>query len=120
MKPGGDNGLTVHDVVGLAFAALCLLWTISAEVLIAPVFLKMFADYGGRLPTLTILCLSWSFPAIMGVLPLAMTLTGILGRAGRETRVLAMVASILLSVMAPAIFMLGMYLPLWRIASEIK
>ncbi len=120
MRPDDESGFTTYDAVGLTFSGICLMWTAVAELYVAPLFLKMFADFNSRLPTLTLLCVTWWFPAILGLLPLALTLASMLSRAPRDARLLTTIAAVLLTLMAPAIFLLGMYMPLWSIAGTIE
>jgi type II secretory pathway component PulF len=116
----GRPVLTAVDLVGLGFAVLGLLWATVAVLLVAPSFATMFADLGGQLPTFTRLCLSRWFPFLIGSVPLAVAMVGPVLRAERPTRLLLMGLSIVLSLAMPAIFLVGMYLPIFSIAGSIK
>ena len=110
----------MFDIIGLAFGAFGPVWSVAGVLKVAPVSAKIYADFGGKLPVLTELCLSIWFPITLGLVPLAVVGLGIVGNAARWTRAILMGVVILLTFALPAIFLVGLYLPILDIAAAVR
>jgi hypothetical protein len=110
---------TGFDVVGLALAGAGLL-AATAAISMQPTFHTMFSDYGQALPTVTVLFLQPWFLGLVGMVPLAVVLDGVLRRASRRGRSLRMKVSILLALAVPVMFLAAMYLPVFASAPAIR
>ncbi len=118
--PTPEALITVPDIVGLAFAVFGLLWSAAAAIQIQPHFKAMFADFGQQLPLFTELCLKPWFPLALGLVPLIVVGEGIARRLTRRDRVLRTGLAIFLTLALPGVFLIGMYLPIFSIASAVK
>src|SRR5262245_40592949 len=101
----GSTRLTAFDAVGLAVGAFGLLCAAAAVVKVAPIFDKMFADFGHDLPALTRLFLTPWFLFALGVLPLTVVAVGILRNVTRPMRAALMGIAILITLALPGIFL---------------
>ena len=98
-----------------------VLATFLALVLVpAIIFKKMFADFGQQLPAFTELCLKPWFPVTLSLVPLLIIGDGIFRNASRRGRALRMGLGIFVTLALPGVFLAGMYLPIFSIASQIK
>lgn len=116
----GTGSITVVDGIGLVFGLFGFAWSVVAVLVVAPKFAEMFADFGGELPAFTKLCLSPWFPFALGLMPLAVSGVGIATNAPRGSRVIFMAVAILLTLATPAVFLIGMYLPIFGISEAIR
>ncbi|MDP1918685.1 MAG: hypothetical protein Q8L14_20725 [Myxococcales bacterium] len=100
----------------LIISALGVLWGFIASFVIAPVYVKMFADFGSRLPQLTLLMVKPWVP-----LGLAVGCFVIVASSTRlEAKWLALTVSLVTTLAQPTFFLLAMYLPIFAIAGAIK
>ena len=100
----------------LIVSALGVLWSLVASLVIAPVYVKMFADFGSRLPQLTLLMVKPWAP-----LGLAVGCFAIVASSTRiEAKWLAMTVSVVTTLAQPTLFLVAMYLPIFEIAGAIK
>ena len=104
------------NVAALVISALGVLWSLVASFVIAPVYVKMFADFGSRLPQLTILMVKPWAP-----LGLAVGCFAIVASSSRlEAKWLALTVSVVTTLAQPTLFLMAMYLPIFQIAQAIK
>ena len=114
------RALRTPDLVSLVACAVGLVWSIAAALQVGPTFARMFADFGGPLPTLTTLfLLPWVPPAVAG-LPLVATVAGLVANTGAQARVAAMTFAIVWALAMPGLFLLAMYQPIFSVAGAIK
>lgn len=100
----------------LIVSALGVLWGLVASFAIAPVFLKMFADFSSPVPQLTQLMVKPWAP-----LGLAVGCFAIVASSTRlEAKWLALTVSLVTTLAQPALFLVAMYLPIFAIAGAIK
>ena len=100
----------------LIVSALGVLWSLVASLVIAPVYVKMFADFGSRLPQLTLLMVKPWAP-----LGLAVGCFAIVASSTRlEAKWLALTVSVVTTLAQPTLFLMAMYLPIFEIAGAIK
>lgn len=100
----------------LIVSALGVLWSLVASLVIAPVYVKMFADFGSRLPQLTLLMVKPWAP-----LGLAVGCFAIVASSTRiEAKWLALTVSVVTTLAQPTLFLVAMYLPIFEIAGAIK
>lgn len=112
--------LMVFDGVGLAFSGFALIWTAAAIFAVQPTFERMLRDFGAELPAFTRLCLNRGFVLALGLVPLLLVAEGILLNAGERGRAVRMAVAVFLTLMAPAIIMSGIYLPILRTAAALN
>jgi hypothetical protein len=94
-----------------------MLWACVATAEIQPVFAKMFADYRQPVPGFTALCLQPWFPFALALVPFLVIAAGMIRRARLNVRAVLMACAITLTiVVAPAVFIFAMYLPIFSIA----
>lgn len=108
------------DLFGFACSGVALLWTVAVELRLQATFGKMFTDFGGELPALTLLCLRPWFPLVLGLLPLGLVLDGLLRQVAPPGRVVRAVSAAVLAVLAPVLFLVGVYLPIFSLAGAIR
>lgn len=113
--------LTPFDWLGACLAGL------PAFALLAfPVqgrrFAAMFADFGAQkdLPVLTRLAVSVSFPVALGLLVVVLIGAGVTLRAPLAARRACIIAGFVLGVGAFALCLVGLYLPIFSLAGNIK
>ncbi len=111
---------TVVDWALFGLVALPELFDLVFPFAVAPVYAKMFADFGGTLPVLTRLAFTRWFPFVVGLpafLPLALALDS--QRALGERRALLVVGLVVAAAGAGAL-MYGMYAPIYELAAAVK
>ncbi len=116
----GSSRVTVFEVIGFTVSGLGMLWAIAAAVRVQPAFAKMFTSFGSELPLFTQLCLRPWFPIVLALFAPAITGLGIAIGSSTTARALTMGAAVLLTLGLPALFLIGMYLPIFAIAEAIK
>lgn len=104
------------STVALAISAAGVPWALVATFVLGPRFERMFADFGGALPRLTIVMLQpWA--------PLALAL-GCFALVAVSTRVapkwLPVTIAAVTLVAQPLVFLVAMYLPIFSLAGQIK
>jgi type II secretory pathway component PulF len=97
-----------------------VLWSLAAGFSAAPIFAKMFAEFGQDLPAFTALSLKPWFQILLALIPLVIVADGILRRATRRGRAVRMCLAIFLSLALPGVFLVGMYLPIFTISGAVK
>lgn len=112
--------VTVFDVIAFGFSALGVLWSLVMVLAVAPRFSAMFSDFGSELPVFTALYLKPWFPPLLALAPMAIAGAGVVGGAPRALRAVLMAMAIFLTVTLPAVFLVGMYLPIFSLADAVK
>ncbi|MDP3233472.1 MAG: hypothetical protein Q8S33_26835 [Myxococcales bacterium] len=104
------------NVAALTISALGVPWGLVASFVIAPVYVKMFADFGSELPQLTQLMVKpWAPVGLaLGCFAIVASSTQL------EAKWLAVTVSLLTTLAQPTLFVLAMYLPIFAIAGAIK
>ena len=100
------------DTVGLSFAAVALGWSILLTLKLRPLFSSLLDDLGGQLSAVTQTFLKPWVPLVLGGLPVLIVGDGILRAAGTGSRKLRMDLAIFLTLCAPVVFFVAIYLPL--------
>lgn len=104
------------NVAALVVSAFGVLWALLASFFVAPNFVKMFADFGSELPTITKL-----FVGPWAPLALAVTSFGVVvGTLRLSAKWVPLVVAIITTLLQPAIFLLAMYLPIFSLAGRIQ
>lgn len=100
----------------LSISALGVLWSLVASFVIAPVYVKMFADFGSQIPQLTqLMAKPWAPVALaVGCFVIVASSTRL------EAKWLALTVSLVTTLAQPALFLVAMYLPIFAIAEAIK
>lgn len=114
-----QRDFTAVDWALFGLVALPELFDLVFPFLIAPVYGKMFADFGGVLPVVTRLALTRWFPFVVGMpafLPLALALDA--RRALGERRVL-LVVGLIVAVAGAGLLVFAMYSPIWQLTNSI-
>ncbi|MFT3836165.1 MAG: hypothetical protein QM723_04095 [Myxococcaceae bacterium] len=112
---------TAVDWALFGLVALPELFDMVFPFLIAPVYAKMFADFGSAaLPWVTRLALTKWFPFVVGMpafLPLALALDA--RRALGERRVLLLVG-LIVALAGAGLLVFAMYSPIFELAAAVK
>lgn len=112
--------LTVLDWIGAVVASLSAL-ALLAFPLVGSVFAATFRDLGeGSLPLPTRLALSGWLPMGLGVLVAAGIGVGVLRRDSLAARRAIIVGSFVVGAAAFALCLVAMYLPIFRLAGNVK
>jgi hypothetical protein len=111
---------TVFDAIGLAVSALGLVGGCLLGFVVVPAYAKVFADFGGPLPWLTALCLKPWFWVTAACVPPLVVMDGLVRRTGAGGRIARMCVAIgILAALFP-VFWVGAYLPIFKVAAEIR
>jgi type II secretory pathway component PulF len=107
-------------LLGLCGAALGAF--LVARAVLAPRFAEMFADLGGRLPTATRLSLSTALPVGASALCGSFAAVGLVvrRRGARRLGLVLLVLALLVPVLAGVACVVGLYLPIFRLAGAIR
>jgi hypothetical protein len=104
------------NVAALIISALGVAWGLLASLVIAPVYVKMFADFGARLPQLT----QWMMKP-WAPLALSVACCAIVASSTRlDAKWLALAVALVTTLAQPALFLVVLYLPLFEVAGQIK
>lgn len=114
------NTFTVLDWIGIVYVVGSILGLFVFPK-IALIFNKMFMDFGGVLPTLTEVVLKPWFSIVLGLICLCIFsmqwLPAIKGNINRKRAVI--ILSFLAISAALAICMIGLYLPIFKMAGSV-
>lgn len=118
--PDGSRRLTSYDFVALAFSSIGLAGALVLSLVIAPVFTKMFSDFGGELPLLTSLCLRGWFLPLLSLVPFVVVIAGVIRRAPERSRARGMWLAVGWVFALQLVFQVAAALPLSAIASALQ
>lgn len=119
MRTGVERSLRGVDLISLGLAALCVVEA-GVGLALQPIYLAMFADLGGELPFFTQLMLRPVTLIVAGFSPMILAAEGVIRRRSEAAQVARCVAAIITAVGLVAAFFGAMYLPLIRLAGEIR
>ena len=111
---------TVVDWVFLGLVALPELFALVFPVLVAPVYARIFADFGSSLPLLTQLVVTRWFGFVVGMpafLPLALALDG---RRGLGERRVLLLVGLVLALAGAGTLIWGVYAPMFAMAEGLR
>jgi hypothetical protein len=111
---------TVFDKVGLAVGWVALLGALFLGFKVAPTFGKMFADFGGQVPAFTQLCLRPWFWLLAALLPFLVVADGVVRNASMRGRATRLAIAVVVVLALIPVFLVGMYAPIFALASAIK
>jgi hypothetical protein len=97
----GVVGLATFPIVGRRYAA-------------------MFSDFGGQLPTLTLLAISWWFPVLLALVDVCLLAAFAGPWLPLRSRRASIVAALLVAGVGFALCVVGLYLPIFSLAGAIK
>ncbi len=106
--------------MALAFSALVILLGAITVLKVQPIFLQIFKDFGSELPAFTRLTVNPWFVIVLSLLPLGFSVVAILSNAPRATRLATLAFSLFLAIALPVLVAMGLYLPIFQIAGNIK
>jgi len=112
--------LTALDWIAVVLTGLVGLNLAAFPVLISPVYVDMFAEFGAELPGLTRLVIQAWFPALGLVLVVGLAAWGLLGRLGLGKRRALVVGAFTLALVWTGLCWLGLYLPIFELAESVK
>lgn len=114
--------LTVLDWNGLVFVVPPVVLLLIASPVVTPAFAEMFASFGPEsgLPAITRLVMSWWLPPLLAAVPLALVIAAATGRRPIGTRRLLGVAAFLCGAAGAALYLVGMYAPIYAIAGSVQ
>jgi|GEM_PF-5817213 lysylphosphatidylglycerol synthetase-like protein (DUF2156 family) len=107
------------DVIGLVFAAACVAEVITG-VLIQPLWLKMFADFGAALPLFSLLLLRPWFVVVIGLLPVVGIAEGVARRRSERWLAVRVVIAMLVVLGLPLAFFVALYLPISAAEAQVR
>jgi hypothetical protein len=123
MERGGRLAeLTILDWIGLVVVVPAVVFLLAAPLVVTPGFAEMFASFGSdsSLPAITRLVMSWWLPPVLAVVPVALVLAAITGRRSLGTRRLLGVVAFLCGAAGAALYLVGMYAPVYAIAGAVR
>jgi len=114
-----------EDLTSLDWIAAILDITIGLALLsvpfaVTPAFMSMFEEFGGQLPGITLFVARSWFPVASGFLVLALTGAGLFSRMPLKTRRALLVAAFLIGLVLGAVYLWGMYAPVFELAGAIQ
>ncbi len=112
--------LTAGDWLAASVGVLCALFCLQFPLFAAPRFAKMFEDFGGELPALTRLGLTYWFPWALAVLPIALAATGLARARTVVAARIALLLGALLAIGGSFLCVLAMYQPIFAISGSIE
>lgn len=118
--PASTLTLTGFDVAGLGACVFAIVFALYAIFRAQPSFERSLSELGSALPAFTVLCLSPGFVIVVALLPIVVVSDGILRRVSLKGRAIRMVIAVVLAVLGPAMFALGMYLPIFAMAAAVE
>jgi hypothetical protein len=106
--------------VAIAFCAIGAVWAVIAAVQIQPAYERMFTDFGSEVPNITQFALKRWVPLVIAAIPPTLLAAGVLGRAGRSTRLVLMAMVIFLTLAAPTALWIALNQPIFDLAGALK
>jgi hypothetical protein len=114
------QALTSLDWIAVGIIALVATGLMATPWVSTPAFMAMFQDFGSTLPGITKLVAQTWFP-LLGILGAgALVVTGVTGRRHLWLRRFLFVAAFFLAVGFMAFYILGMYAPIFELASAVS
>lgn len=106
------------DILALVFAIVCLLEA-ALGLLLQPIYLKMFAEFGSALPWFTILMLRPTTLVVIGLLPMVLVVEGLLMRRSETAVLVRCVIAMACALFLVIGFIASVYLPIFSLAGQI-
>jgi hypothetical protein len=119
MDPAPKRARRISDLLGWGAAALTLFWSVAATLSLGPIFTRMYEEVGGEIPIWTQICLTPMFSILGGSIPAAVMIWSVAAKVNEKQRLMAASAAVVLMFLLPALFLVGMYLPLFRMSSAV-
>lgn len=117
----GRAAIGPFDLAGLALAALALAGIWGLQLLVAPSFAQMFADFGGELPAITRAVVRPVIASVASGIAVALVAAGVAARtiAGWRAGTLAIYAGAIAAVLAVPLMLWALYAPIFEVAGAI-
>jgi hypothetical protein len=110
----------VSDLIGWGASALTLFWSLMASVVVGPTFTRMYEEFGGTLPLWTQICLTPLLTILGGAIPAGVMAWARVAKVNEKQRLYAAIAAVALMFILPALFLIGLYLPLFQMSSAVS
>lgn len=114
--------LTVLDWIGLVSVAPAVAFLLAAPLVVTPAFAELFANFGSdsNVPAITRLVMAWWLPPALALVPAALVIAAISGQRALARRRLLGVAAFLCGAAGVALYLVGMYAPIFAIAGAVR
>jgi type II secretory pathway component PulF len=109
----------LSEFIGYSAATLTFLWGVVAAFTITPTFQAMFEDLGGNVPLWTRICMNPVVTVAGGAIPLLVMLLAAALRLDEKRRLYAAIACAVLMFVLPGLFLVAVYLPLFKLTSAV-
>lgn len=113
------SALSILDWIGVAVTVLAAVAVMLAPYVFAPPFVSMYEDFQAELPTVTTLVITGWFAPLLGQLPLALLLVGLVRRHSTGVARALVVGAFLLALGCGAVCWYGLYAPIFELAGAI-
>jgi len=120
MEPRKAEDLTALDWIAAIMDITLGLALLAVPFAVTPAFIAMFEDFGGRLPGITLFVARSWFPLSSGFLVLALAGAGLFSRTPLKTRRALLVAAFFIGLVLGAVYLWGMYAPVFELAGAIQ
>ena len=118
-KPAPSE-LSALDWIAAGLDIILGLALLAATFLVSPAFLSMYEDFGGRLPGMTVFVTRSWYPIASGFLVLILTGAGLFSPTPLKTRRALLVAAFFIGLVLAAIYLWGLYAPVFELAGAIQ
>jgi type II secretory pathway component PulF len=120
MEPKPEEDLTALDWIAAILDIVVGFSLLAVPFAVTPAFLSMFEEFGGQLPAITLFVARSWFPIASGFLVLALTGAGLFSRMPLKTRRALLVAAFFIGLILGAVYLWGMYAPVFELAGAIQ
>jgi hypothetical protein len=120
MEAKKAEDLTALDWIAAILDMLVGLFLLAAPFAITPAFVSMFEEFGADLPGITVFVTRSWYPIASGFLVLVLTGSGLISPMPMKTRRALIVAAFLIGLVLGAIYLWGLYAPIFGLAGAIQ
>lgn len=107
------------DILGLLFGTIGLVES-AVGLVLQPGYRALFLEFTGGVPPLTRLMLEPATLIVTGLVPLAFVAEGVLRRRSERQLIARTVVALVSALALVAVFALAMWLPLAKVAEDVK
>lgn len=113
-------GARIAAFVLTSIAGAEALGVLALRVFVVPVFMEMFADFGGALPVVTMLVMGWAWPLLWVAAIMGLVGAATVAPVPTSARLAMLVLAVLTGLVAIAGTIGALYLPMFAIAPQLE
>ena len=114
-----DRPVRGIDILALIFATACVVEAVLG-LMLQPIYLKMFAEFGSELPIITRLILRPATMIVVGLLPMGLVIEAVFKRRSEAAVLVRCAIAMACAIFLVIAFIAAMYLPVFSMGRAIN